>query len=286
MRFLSPLFRAASEPQPRRRPRRSLLVAGLASIVAFSAMGGGALWLARTGIIERGASAIGMRIAREGGALGLAVANLEVEGRERVPRAAILAALGVARGTPILGVDLVQAKARLEALPWVGSVAIERQLPDTIFVRLVERQPLAFWQRQGKLVLIDRDGKIIPTERLDGIGPLPVVVGEDAPAKAAELLDMIATEPSLAHHVDAAVRVGGRRWNLRFDSGIDVALPEENMAAAWHRLAALERSDGLLERKVAALDLRLPDRLVLQLPPEPQKPVPSAKRGRQPGKTT
>jgi len=66
-----------------------------------------------------------------------------------------------AQNSPVSEVDIaVDAllKARLEAMPWVREAEIERLLPDTIFVRLDERQPLAFWQRQGKLVLIDRDG--------------------------------------------------------------------------------------------------------------------------------
>ena len=60
------------------------------------------------------------------------------------------------------------------------------------------------------------------------------------------------------------MRVGGRRWNLQLDNDIDVALPEDDPTAAWRRLAQLERSDGMLEREIQAVDLRLPDRLVVR----------------------
>ena len=188
---------------------------------------------------------------------------MQVEGRGRASREAVLNAVAVARGTPILAVDPIETKQRLEAVPWIRSASVERRLPDTLYIRLVERQPLAFWQRQGKLVLIDRDGVVIPTERLDSFGNLIVLVGPDAPANGAALIDMLATEPHLAAHVAAAVRVGGRRWNLRLDNNVDIALPEDDPTAGWRRLAQLERSDGILEREIQAVDLRLPDRLVV-----------------------
>src|SRR5262249_10251565 len=100
---------------------------------------------------------------------------------------------------------------------------------------------------------------------LDTFGRLPMVVGDDAPAHAESLLLLLATEPELMARVAAAVRIGQRRWTLHLDNGVDVALPEEDAASAWARLAALERSDRVLERDVAALDLRQPDRLIARL---------------------
>jgi hypothetical protein len=63
-------------------------------------------------------------------------------------------------------------------------------------------------------------------------------------------------------------------------------LPAEDAPAAWAELARLERSSALLERKVRAVDMRLPDRLVLQVVPEPPKEIPPAKKGRPPAKNT
>ncbi len=73
--------------------------------------------------------------------------------------------------------------------------------------------------------------------------------------------------------VEAAVRVGGRRWNLRLKGDIDVRLPEDDAAGAWTRLAEYEKTHQVLERDVRILDLRLPDRLIIRKPPRPMKPV-------------
>ena len=212
--------------------------------------------------------------------LGLVVTDIKVEGRETTDRETILAALGAGPGTPILAMSPRRAKEQLETLPWVRSAVVERRLPDTLYVRLVERKPLALWQHGGKLELIDREGGVIPVTRLDRFAKLPLVVGEGAARHAAELLDMLATEPDLAARVSAAIRVGDRRWNLRIDNAIDVLLPADAPAGAWAQLARLERSSAILKRDVQTVDVRLPDRLVLRVTPEAPKEAPPAKKGR------
>lgn len=266
----------------RRWTRRSVLIT--VTGVGLVSLSGGGLWLQRSGAIITAREAVARFVLASTAKLGFTLANVEVEGRQRSAREAILAALDIARGTPIFAVDPAAAKRRLETLPWVRSASVERRLPDTIYIRLVERQPLALWQRQGKHVLVDRDGAVIAGERLDQFGDLVVLVGEDAPMKGAALLDMLATEPAIASQVTAAVRIGGRRWTLHLKSGIEVALPEEEPESAWHRLAQIERSDGLLERDIELVDLRLPDRLVVRTGADQQKPA--TKKSRQPGKTT
>ena len=220
------------------------------------------------------------------GLLGLTVSDVTVEGRETTDRETILAALAAKPGTPILAVNPRRAKEQLETLPWVHTAVIERRLPGTLYVRLVERKPLALWQHGGKIELIDRMGAVIPVTPLDRFAKLPMVVGEGAAAHAAELIDMLACEPDLAVRVTAAIRVGDRRWNLRIDNTIDVLLPAHDAAGAWVQLARLERSSALLQRDVQTIDIRLPDRLVLRVSPETPKETPMSKKGRPPAKNT
>jgi cell division protein FtsQ len=217
---------------------------------------------------------------------GLVVNDVRVEGRETTDRETILAALGAGPGTPILAVSPKWAKEQLQTLPWVRSAVVERRLPDTLYVRLVERKPLALWQHNGKIELIDREGTVIPVGQLDRFAKLPLVVGDNAASHAAELLDMLATEPDLAARVNAAIRVGDRRWNLRIDNAIDVLLPADSPASGWAQLARLERSSAILKRDVQVVDVRLPDRLVVRVSPETPKEAPPPKKGRLSAKNT
>ncbi|MDE2164852.1 MAG: FtsQ-type POTRA domain-containing protein [Alphaproteobacteria bacterium] len=263
MRFLS---RRAAAP-PRRRPFPIAATAVSVGVVLASASAAGGYWLWRDGVVIRTASAIDARLLAIGDRHGLALENVDVVGRRRQSVASILQALGVQRGMPMFDIDLATARRRLEMLPWIRSADVERQLPDTLFVRLTEREPFAFWQRGDTLSLIDRDGTVIQTDNVAQYGPRLVLVGDDAPAQAAGLVDMLATEPALARRVTAAVRFGDHRWTLHFDTGVEAALPETGAPAAWQRLASLEGRDHILERNIVAVDLRLPDRLIVRLAP-------------------
>jgi cell division protein FtsQ len=245
--------------------------------VGIALIGGGGFAVHHSGWDAEGVEHVRGSVLALSAQAGLAVNDVVVQGRGRTSGDAILAALGAARGTPMLAVSPSVAKTRLEALPWIRAASVERILPDTLYVQVTERQPLALWQRKGKLQLIDRDGTVVAVPSLDEFADLIILVGDDAPKAASPLLEMLASEPALRSHVTAAVRVGGRRWNLKLDSGMAVELPEDNVGAAWHQLAQLDRTDGLLKRDILKVDLRLPDRLVLQVP-EVAKPAPSKKK--------
>jgi cell division protein FtsQ len=194
---------------------------------------------------------------------GLAVDSVQVFGRVETAETDLLAALNAGRGTPVLGVDIAAARMRIEALPWVKAAIIERRLPDTMVVRLQERVPMAVWQQDNRLRVIDADGVVL-TEETARFASLPQIVGPDAPEAAPALLDKLNAVPELRAEVVALVRVGGRRWNLRLKSGIDINLPERDEARALGQLSEFEKVSKLLERDVVAIDLRLPDRMLVR----------------------
>jgi cell division protein FtsQ len=268
--------------QPKRRWLKPVLAASLVAGV-IGAVGGGYYWLDRQGHIRRAQETARDAFIDASAELGLVVADITVEGRVRQDPEQILNTLDLKRGDPILPADLDHIRARLEKLAWVKQATVERRLPGLVHIRLVEREPMAQWQRGGSFVLVDRDGFEIGPDLHGEFAALPVIVGPDAPTHASALFAALSAEPSLAPRVKAAVRVGGRRWNVRLDdiaSGIDVRLPEAQAAAAWTRLARLERDYQLLERKLVMIDLRLPDRLVVSQPDDPTAAAPGNKKNK------
>jgi cell division protein FtsQ len=243
-----------------RRARFAAAGAGGLAVIALS-------WLWLDGWYGRQMAALGDGLYAASARAGLSVEDVLVEGRSRTKGEAILATLGLARGAPILAFDPHVAKARLETLPWVDEATVERRLPDTVFLRLSEREPMALWQYEGKLAVIDRDGQVIPGAKATAFTKLPLLVGEDVPRNAATLLAVLDSEPDLRAQVATAVRIQGRRWNVRLDNGIDVHLPETDIAAAWAELARLQHSHEVLQRDVVTIDLRMPDRLVVRTAP-------------------
>ena len=209
------------------------------------------------------------RIGNATASLGLRVETIVIEGRANTPEPLLRAALGISKGDPILGFSLDAARRNVEKLSWVEQATIERRLPDTVVVQLVERRPFAIWQNQGKFVLIDRDGQTVTNEDVGQFRQLPLVVGPGAPGAATPLIDALMAHPGLLARVVAAVRVGERRWNLQLRGGMNVMLPEGREAVAIERLVALQQDHALLDRPLEVVDMRLPDRLVLRPRAEP-----------------
>ena len=261
-----------------RHRRRLLRSAAVFAVVG--AIGVPTVWLTVLGGAEIVAEAAKASFVAASRATGLSVREIRLSGRRHADRTALMAAIGVARDAPILAVDLARLRARIENLGWVEQARVSRRLPDILEIQIDERIPFARWQHEGRLVVIDHDGVVITEHQLESYAELPLVVGPDAAEEAAPLIDMMASDPGLLARVTAAVRVGGRRWNLTLDNGIDVLLPEDATDAAWRRLSALHRSDKILERDVTVIDLRVEDRVFLKLPPE------TAARVRDPGEST
>lgn len=248
--------------------------AALVAVVGGGVVGGVIAW--KSGTFQAATAAVEDHVVAASAAFGLTVQDVLVEGRSETPRDDILAALALARGTPLLTVDPESARARIEALPWVKTAVVERHLPDTIFVRLTERAPVALWQKDGRLAAVDADGRVLTRDDLGRFRELPIVIGDDAPRAARSILGVLAAEPDLYHRIEALTYVGARRWDVRLAGGIQIQLPETDPGRAWAKLADADRREQLLARDISAVDMRLPDRLVVRLanpPPETTKPA-------------
>jgi len=266
---------ARTAPPLRKKPRPAWVRWATRFGMTFgtvAVIGGGTVWGVQSGFLPRQWDAVATVALDATAGAGLSLQTLEVHGRGETRQADVMAAIGAARGEPLLGLDIEAMRERLAALPWVVSAEIERRYPDRLLVTVKEAEPMALWQRNHKLFLVSRAGKVIETADLGKYANLLVIVGENAPERAESLFDLLAKEPQLRERVTAAIFVGKRRWNLRIDKDIDVKLPEENPAAAWSRLANLQKQYGLLEKDVRIIDLRQPDQVVVRqahpIPPE------------------
>jgi cell division protein FtsQ len=249
-----------------RRQRRLLWPAGWIALAAVIGLFG--LMVLRSAGSHGGTngslSTLRERLGAMTAASGLRVTDIVIEGRANTPEPILRAAIGVSKGDPILGFSLEETRAHIEMIPWVEHATVERRLPGTLVINLQERRPFAIWQNQGKFVLVDRNGQVVGNQDVAQFRHLPLIVGQGAPAAAAVLLDALRDRPALAEKVSASVRVGERRWNLHMTNGTDVLLPEGHEVVALDRLIKLQQEVAVLDRPLAAIDMRLPDRLVFR----------------------
>ena len=203
---------------------------------------------------------------------GFAVSDVTVEGRTYTDRAALFEALGVAAGSPTFTFDPVKSRDNILALPWTKDVTVVRSLPDKIIVRLKEREPIARWQNDNKTVVIDTDGQELLAARPEQFANLPLVVGNAAPEQTKDLLLMLQHYPVVARVLKAAVRVGERRWNFYIHPNLLIRLPQHETETALEKLTTLIKEQKILDRNIVAIDLRFPDRMVVEPGTQPATP--------------
>lgn len=195
---------------------------------------------------------------------GFGLEYLDISGRSNTSEADIFSSLGLEKNTPIMSIDLNEARERLLAIGWVEDVFVSRQLPNRLQIMIFERTPLALMQTTSGHKVIDRQGVEITEADPALFSHLPVVSGTDAHLSASTVLDMLQTEPELFADVWAVQLISKRRWDVHLRSGITVRLPEEDPGLAWSRLARIESESKIMARDIAAIDLRIPDKLVVE----------------------
>lgn len=172
-------------------------------------------------------------------------------------------------------VDVAAIRDRLMKFGWVKDARVSRRLPDTLVIDVVERTPAALWQNQGQLALIDPDGVVLDRVPVDKMPDLPLLIGAGANGQAEQLGRIMAVVPTLKPQLASGTWVGGRRWDLNFQSGETIALPEGETAAktALTKFAKLDKSSGLLGRGIVRFDLRVPGKMIVRLPRAPGEPI-------------
>jgi cell division protein FtsQ len=205
--------------------------------------------------------------ARDGAAnaAGFRIAAIALSGEHHVSREEILAGAGITGSTSLLFLDVEEARDRLKSNPWIADATLLKLYPDRLQIGIKERAAFALWQQRGRVSVIADDGIVLEPYVDPRLTRLPLVVGAGAAPRAKEFLTLLDRYPELREQVRAAVLIGERRWNLRLRNGIDVRLPESGAAGALATLAGLDREKKLLSRDIVWIDLRLPDRVTVEL---------------------
>lgn len=200
--------------------------------------------------------------------VGLGLERITVSGISQMRESEMLLAAGLSPKTSLAFLSVTEVRERLENVPLVKSASVRKLYPSELVVNLTEREPHAIWQNNGELFITAADGTVIDLMQDARFADLPLVVGEGANARTQEYLALLEAAGPLKGRIRAGTLVSGRRWTLKIDNGMDVRLPETGTAEALARLVKLEREQKILEKDVLAIDLRMPDRVVVRLTEE------------------
>jgi cell division protein FtsQ len=219
------------------------------------------------------------------GRAGFTVSGYQIVGLSHMNRALIdgvvtdelhrAAAEAGSEKAPQALVNAAAIRNRLMGFGWIKDARVSHRLPDTLVIDIVERTPAALWQNEGQLALIDSEGVVLDRVPVDKMPDLPLLIGPGANGQEEQLGRLMAAVPTLKPQLASATWVGGRRWDLNFQSGETVALPEGEDAAkaALVKFTRLDKESGLLGRGIVRFDLRVPDKMIVRLPRSPGEPI-------------
>ena len=205
---------------------------------------------------------------------GFQVKRVPVTGMERVDQLKVYQLVLAEKDRAMPLVDIEKIRADLLQYGWIKDARVSRRLPDTLAVEIIERKPAALWQRNGRYSLIDANGIVLANVRAGEGGDLPTLNGNGANAHIVALNALLDNASALKSQVSGASWIGKRRWDLQFQTGETLALPEGEAEAA-KALLNFARLDGvhrLLGRDLIHFDLRDPDRAYFRKAPK-AKPV-------------
>jgi cell division protein FtsQ len=235
----------------------------------------GFIWAVTLGVITVRHNLVGKQIDSllsglytKTASIGWGLEDITLEGRAKTSVDAVLSATGLKRGDNILEIDLQEICDNVQKLPWVKKAVVTRRyFPNVIHISIVEKSVKSIWQYKNEFYPIDADGEIIETEYVPDKNLLQII-GEGAPEHFNELLEVVEADKDLFARLKAANYISNRRWNLIFDDiehGVTVKMPEENFEAAWKKLVKLNRTRGILKRKLTFVDLRLKNKVFVRL---------------------
>ncbi|WP_316355389.1 cell division protein FtsQ/DivIB [Devosia sp.] len=206
--------------------------------------------------IGMGAAALGEVAQGRFAAAGLAIGEISISGQTLTSEQAVFDALGIEPHTSTVSFDVEAARQRIAELPAVESVTVRKTYPGDVVVTITEKVPVARWRVDGITFVVDGSGEQIGEDR-GAYGDLPLVVGDGANDDAMVMIRALDQYPDLKDGLVALSRIADRRWDLIYDTGLRVQLPELGVARALRNLESYQADYQLLDRDVTVIDLRV-----------------------------
>jgi len=244
----------------RHLPRRAGVAATLLLLLGSAGFG-----VVKGGHLEAFTSALSDTRNAMANSAGFRITTVGINGRKQLTQDEVLAIGGVSGRSSLLFLDAAVVRDKLKANPWIADATVLKLYPGRLQIDIVERTAFALWQRDGRISVIADDGAVLEPYLSHSFISLPLVVGMGAETRARDFLALIARYPQVRALTKAAVFVGERRWNLRLKDGLDIRLPENDVGNALAALSKLDKEEQLFSRDIVAIDMRLPDRLTVQL---------------------
>ena len=195
------------------------------------------------------------------------VAGVRITGASDALAVRIRAEAAGAIAASSMEIDLADLKAHLVDFGAISDARLRLDPGGWLSIDVDERVAVLLWRDiDGQLWQIDESGvRIAEVAARRDHQDLRLVLGAAAPEAAREALEIFAALSSLQPRLRGLRRMNGRRWDVLLGQSTTLMLPATDAVAALDRVRAWHIADGLLDRDIAAVDMRLPTRPTVRM---------------------
>ena len=194
---------------------------------------------------------------------GFRIKNIEIIGTQNLSDDYLKNILNKHNETNIFNINLPLLYKKIIENTWVKKVYVERVLPDTIKIKIVEKKPVAIWQNKNGNKLVTPIGEVISDANVNIFkNNFPIIKGHKAKENISSILKILDTNKKLAKNIWSLSYVNQRRWDLHFNQGLTIRLPSKDVFLAWNKIVKLQQNFNILNLRLTEIDLRNPKQIL------------------------
>ena len=194
---------------------------------------------------------------------GFKIKNILIIGTHNLSQDYVINIINTQNHINILNVNLHTIYDKIIQNSWVEETYVERILPDTIKIKVLEKKPIAIWQNQNGNKLITVNGDVIYHANINKFkNSFPIIKGEKSKENISSILKILETNKNFAKNIWSLTFINQRRWDLHFNQGLIVRLPSQDVIKAWEKIIKLQTNYNILNLRLTEIDLRNPEQIL------------------------
>ena len=195
--------------------------------------------------------------------LRLNLEKINITGNDNITHKEIVDKIKINRNISIFSINLNDLEKQILELGLVKSVHIERILPSTLNIEIIEKKPIGIIQTKSTYQLITANGSIVNFEKIDKFKNLPIFVGKNVQYNAHEILKIL-SDVNFKEDIWSIKYINERRWNLNLKKGVKILLPEKNIINALNLIIKIQQKYKILDGNFAEVDIRNPNQIIFE----------------------
>ena len=194
---------------------------------------------------------------------GFEIKNILISGTHNLSQDYLRNIIKTQNHINIFNVNLHRIYNKIIQNSWVEETYVERILPDTIKIKVLEKKPIAIWQNHKGNKVITINGDVISHANVKKFkNSFPIIKGEKSKENISTILKILETNKNFAKNIWSLTFINQRRWDLHFNQGLIVRLPSQDVIKAWQKIIKLQTNYNILNLRLTEIDLRNPEQIL------------------------